>query len=265
MLTRFSRLARACAELGAVPDRARVQRSLLQGTLRVRPDHLCFGEQGVYWVHEDGWFTRVLVHRSDVDVESLQEQGEAAVMGGGFDDHAFIASLPRVYRFGVEQAPVLDGQWLASQRSDGRYSVSYYAQGSPLLQLDSQQLLFADDRGEAPGFEALSWRADSERLPSPPHLDCNAVQAKLAADWNAIAAVLRALRGPMCESESCPYPDLSDQAEQLQLHLLQIDPHQWVQAQLLCPICHARQRGHQHLRQRRHVVEYFASRGVAIF
>lgn len=274
-LTKFEDLRRAIEKLGANQGIARLAEQLNSGKQDFDPKNVVFGDDGIYYLDEQGILTKILVHIVD------KNMGEH-VLYENLNDSDFVSQLHK-YHFtncGTIQRADNEGwrdKYKMSRKSDGTFYYRFINNFKVLQENESQRLepclnclrkinsrLLFGNRYTKKNFKPSIIFSDEMRnhwLPKREYADaiCS-VPNMYQRDWKKISKEYKARQNYQCEGENCQHRDLSDKDLQKFLHCHHVDfdktHNHFSNLKALCIRCHAQQARHGHLKKHPHYKKY---------
>jgi len=293
-LTRFDKLEVAIRLIGGTKVSAALVRALSTGTKDVSPDDLITGEQGIYYLTDEGVLTRVIVNVVDKNIRGryFKPEWRAFVEKAEYEAETLVEGLHRYHlvRCNTIERAENEGwrdKYKMSHRRDGRFFYRFIADDKVHRESKDQRLHFCMNclrrLAEAGIVPAGIEKGDFEPRMFFDYAEANEVTGlkeggeyaehsvpnKYAKDWRLIAQRLKEKRGFRCEESDCLHPDLSAPNLRRFLHAHHVDMdksnNNFSNLQLLCIGCHAEQPGHSHMKGTRDYKEYqFLVGGQAI-
>lgn len=277
-LTRFSRLEYAVSLVGGKPGISLLAQQLAEDAEFVDPDSVVFGETGIYRLTPGGAITQVVIYRADNDIdgEVLGPLFEKHAHHGGFNAQSVVDAL---HHYHLVECPALvnaalynwPGEYAVSQRSAGRFRVSFTRGAATVIEVDDQRLKPCPEclsRLSARLKRTGGLHPDKfvpgdllgqafERVPlgsTAPNISCRAVPESLRTDWERIEKAYLGLTGHRCQGDACPHPDMSADEHRALMQVHYAGSSQgfahFGQLSSLCVRCHVREPDHSYLRNR---------------
>jgi len=277
IFTKFKELEKIIAGLGASPVVAKLNKALTgQGiSIESNTDHIVVGKGGIYYIDPQGVLTKVVVHIVDMNVGSwYANELKASIYNEDFESSLV---LKKIHKYHLLKCPTIasaekekwqNEKYKMSRRTNGSFFYRF-VEGQKILFERKEQKLFVCKNCLRKLSDMTRQKYNRRKFSLEEflfsefgyilNLEKKGKYAEEGAaniypeDWAKISSKYRGLRNYQCEEEDCPDQDLSGSEfrEYLHSHHISYDKSDsnYSNLKALCIYCHARQPGHDHVKQ----------------
>lgn len=264
-ITDFQELTEIILSLGADPSIAKLDVKLKSGEIDVDHERLIYGDNGVYFLREDGLLTKVLVHIVDKNIRYVPEQLiRVAEQTDNYNSPDLVYHLHKYHILGCSTLVQAKNQgwrdkYKMSNNSNGIFKYRLLENNTVTKELNNQKLNcckncikeyqqetnkeFSLEKFMSDGLTvALNANEFQSSDSSKPNVYSN--------DWDQISNKYRSERNWICEGcgIDCSSAELK---RHLHCHHKNMDKsnNRYVNLEALCIKCHSEQPGHSKLNE----------------